>query len=81
MAENLPEPETDAESEAEPEDGPAAELGRFADADAVSAWAEEALCWAVGSGLISGTDDARLLPGDGATRAQLAAVLLRLLSR
>ena len=53
-----------------------AALTAFSDASGVSAWAADALRWAVGAGLISGSDGA-LLPQDGAQRCQVAAVLQR----
>lgn len=51
-------------------------LTDFSDRTDVSAWAVRAMRWAVGSGLIDGADGA-LLPGQTATRAQLAAILQR----
>ena len=47
-----------------------------ADAASVSDWAQEAMRWAVGAGLINGNDDA-LDPQGSATRAQLAAIMER----
>ena len=52
-------------------------LTGYADAAAVSAWAREAMQWAVGSGVIGGADGRRLLPGGQATRAEAAAMLQR----
>ncbi len=52
------------------------DLSAFSDADAVSAWALEAMRWAVGAGILNGADGA-LLPGEPTTREQTAAVLLR----
>jgi len=43
----------------------------------VSAYATEAMGWAVGSGLIVGTDGGVLAPGDSATRAQVAVIFNR----
>ena len=51
-------------------------LSAFPDADRVSPYAVEALNWAVAEGLINGSDG-KLLPGDTATRAQIATVLMR----
>ena len=45
----------------------------------VAEWAVPAFQWACGAGVVSGTSDATLSPQDGATRAQLAAILMRLL--
>lgn len=54
----------------------------FADGDAVSPWAQEALCWAVEEGLIGGTLEDEVLylnPRGSATRAQVATILMRYL--
>ncbi|BDF70588.1 hypothetical protein CE91St41_21850 [Oscillospiraceae bacterium] len=51
----------------------------FADAFDVSEWAVPALQWACGAGLMSGKDGGRLDPRGTATRAELAALLMRLL--
>ena len=53
-----------------------AQLSQFPDEGDVSGWASDAMAWAVGSGLISGIDG-RLSPRDSATRAQVAAILMR----
>ncbi len=50
----------------------------YADADQISPWAEEAMHWAVGSGLISGRGGGRLAPKDLITRAEAATLLQRL---
>ena len=55
-----------------------ASLSGFADAGSVSAYAEEAMRWAVAEGILNGSDG-KLLPQDSATRAQVAAVLVRFL--
>lgn len=44
----------------------------------VAAYAKDAMSWAVGSGIIQGSDG-KLLPTDQATRAQAAVMLLRLI--
>lgn len=54
-----------------------AELTGFADAEAVSAWAEDAAVWAVQSGLINGIGG-NFVPQGTATRAQVAAMLWRM---
>lgn len=54
-----------------------ASLAAFSDADAVSAYAREAMGWAVAQGLISGTNRGTLDPLGGATRAQAASILMR----
>ena len=51
-------------------------LGRFADGEAVSDWAEEAMAWAVSQGILTGDGDL-LRPQATATRAQVAAILAR----
>lgn len=52
-------------------------LSGFADAAAVSPYAQDAMRWAVGSGLISGKGDGILDPRGSATRAEAAAILTR----
>ena len=55
-------------------------LAGFPDAASVSFWARTEMAWAVGNGLISGTGSgsvAYLTPQGSATRAQVAAILMR----
>lgn len=52
-------------------------LSIFSDANQTSSYAVDAMGWAVGSGLISGTGNATLTPRGSATRAQLAMILMR----
>lgn len=52
-------------------------LSGFADAGSVSGYAQEAMNWAVGQGILSGTGGNKLSPGATATRAQAAAMLNR----
>ena len=47
----------------------------FADADRVSDYAQEALCWAVENGVLNGNDSGQLVPGGTATRAEAAQML------
>ena len=47
--------------------------------DQPSTWAEEAMSWAVAEGLINGVTNDQLQPQGNATRAQVAAILQRLL--
>ena len=54
-----------------------ADLSAFPDGASVSAYASEAMVWAVGSGLIVSTDGGALAPGSSATRAQVASILNR----
>ena len=58
--------------------GKRAELGEFADYTAVSEYSAEALRWAVAEGLLRGYEDATLRPAANATRAECAALMLRL---
>ena len=51
----------------------------FNDALQVSDWANAAVCWAVGAGLMNGDDKGNLLPQNSATRAQAAALFQRFL--
>lgn len=53
----------------------------YADALSVSEWAIPAVQWACGAGIMDGTTDNRLAPQEGATRAQIAAMLMRLLEK
>lgn len=53
-----------------------ADLSGFSDSGSVSAYAKDAMAWAVAEGLISGSGD-RLQPGGTASRAQLAVILMR----
>ena len=58
----------------------AGSLAGFPDAGSVSSWARTEMAWAVGNGLISGTGSggvAYLSPQGSATRAQVAAILMR----
>jgi len=48
----------------------------YNDKTLISDWAREDMTWAVGAGLISGTDWGGLYPGGSSTRAELAAILL-----
>ena len=51
------------------------DLTQFPDMDAISGWAETALSWANGNGLINGNEDGTLASGGTATRAQVASIL------
>ncbi|MBQ6043537.1 MAG: S-layer homology domain-containing protein [Clostridia bacterium] len=48
-----------------------------ADAASVSNYAQNAVIWAVASGIISGTSQTTLSPGKSATRAEIATMLMR----
>ncbi len=54
-----------------------ASLEDFADADRISAYAAQAMAWAVETGLIGGTDRGELLPQSSATRSEAATILMR----
>ena len=55
-----------------------ADLSGYSDAGLVSAFSRDAMEWAVAEGVISGTSDGRLAPQSTCTRAELAAILMRL---
>ena len=54
------------------------ELSEFADSDNISTWAYDALCWANAEQLINGRENGYLAPQKGATRAEVAEILMRL---
>lgn len=54
-----------------------ADLSAYHDGDEVSAYAVDAVAWAVRTGIITGIDTATLLPHGPATRAQVATILMR----
>lgn len=58
------------------EETPGGSLSAFPDAGAVSAWAAEAVAWAVGEKLINGTGAGSLDPQGTASRAQVAQILM-----
>ena len=53
-----------------------ADLSGYNDADEISGWAENALAWAVGEGLIQGSEGG-VNPRGNASRAETAAILMR----
>ena len=53
-----------------------ADISAYADASSVSGWALDAMQWAVGAGLIQGSNN-MLTPQANASRAQIAAILMR----
>lgn len=53
------------------------DLSSFEDAASVSVWARESVSWATAEGLLSGISATTLAPQGEATRAQLAAMLVR----
>ncbi len=54
----------------------AGSIANFSDAAKVSSWANTAISWAVGEGLMNG-DNGALRPQGNATRAEIAALLMR----
>jgi hypothetical protein len=56
---------------------PGGGFGTYGDADEVSAWAEEAMAWAVETGLLTGRTKTTLAPKGTATRAEAATILQR----
>ena len=55
-------------------------LDGFSDADSIGSWAKDAVKWNVGSGLIQGSNG-KLNPTANITRAESAAIILRLLQK
>ena len=53
------------------------DLGMFADGEEASGWAEEALLWAVGRGILTGKGNGILDPTGTATRAEVAQMLMK----
>ncbi len=53
-------------------------LDKFSDSRETSSWAKEAMTWAVGAGLIGGKGGSVLDPAGSATRAEVAAIMQRL---
>lgn len=56
-------------------------LETYADADVVSSWAQDALCWAQSIGLLRGRGDGSLSPAGTASRAETAVLLMRYLEQ
>ncbi len=57
----------------------AGDLSAFADKDKVSDWATDAMKWAIGKDIISGKGNGKIDPSGTATRAEIAAILMRFL--
>lgn len=55
----------------------AGDLSVFSDRDQISAYAVDAVAWAVGCGIMNGHSNGTLSPGGTATRAQVASMLQR----
>ena len=50
---------------------------QFSDSGTIASWAKSAVYWAVYNGIVDGTTDTTISPLDMATRAQIAAILVR----
>lgn len=63
--------------------GPNAESAtdKFSDNNEISDYAKPAMNWAVANNIISGTSETELTPKANATRAQLAAIIVRILNK
>lgn len=53
-----------------------ADLSQYVDGSSTSAWAQTAMAWAVGEGLLSGRDANMLAPTGTATRAEVAQIMM-----
>ena len=57
------------------------DLTKFKDGKAISSWAEEALTWATGAGVITGKDNGTRIDARGnAARAEIGAMILRFIA-
>ena len=54
-----------------------ADLSGYVDTADISSWAQQAMCWAVATGVIEGDENSALTPKADTTRAQAAAMLMR----
>ena len=54
-----------------------ADLSGYVDTADISSWAQQAMCWAVATGVIEGDENGALTPKADTTRAQAAAMLMR----
>ena len=53
------------------------DLSGYVDTADISSWAQQAMCWAVATGVIEGDENSALTPKADTTRAQAAAMLMR----
>ena len=53
------------------------DLSAYTDSSSVSAWAEDAMAWAVEKGIVKGDNNKKLNPKNNATRAEVAALAER----
>ncbi|MFB0921832.1 MAG: GDSL-type esterase/lipase family protein [Oscillospiraceae bacterium] len=58
-----------------------ADLKAYADSSKVSDWAGAAMQWAVAEGLVKGTGNAHLAPGNTATRAEIVQLIYRFIAK
>ena len=61
--------------------GTSGNMDTYADADTVSAYAQQAMAWCVAEGIIGGASGTTLSPQDPATRAQVAMMIQRFCAR
>ena len=54
---------------------------KFSDCNEISSYAKPAMNWAAANNIISGTSETELSPKSNATRAQLAAIIVRILNK
>lgn len=55
------------------------DLSSFTDVSQISSWAQDAVSWAVGTGLINGRTSTTIVPSGESTRAEVATLLCRYL--
>lgn len=53
----------------------------FADSGKIASWAKDAMWWAVYNSLVSGVGNGKIAPEQNASRAQIAAILLRYMDK
>ena len=58
--------------------GGQADLSMYTDASRISTWANDAMCWAVNTGLVSGRSLTTIVPQEHMTRAEVAQIILNL---
>ncbi len=56
------------------------DLTGYPDGAEISSWARDAMSWAVGAGLFKGDDTGALRPGDDASRAEVAELIMRMVA-
>lgn len=65
----------------EPENAASDSADSFKDGGDVSAWASDAMEWAISIGLLSGDNNGALNPGNDASRAEVATILMRFIQK